>query len=130
GIDCTNFTAYMYNNALGITLASATANQASIGISPGASQYITVPQAMAKYVKVQVLAPPTGPTAYASFVKSLQPGDILFIDPSRKFGDPESPSTCTHAITWLGTYGVLSNVSKSSTSLVIDSTGNQPSHVD
>jgi hypothetical protein len=38
------------------------------------------------------------------------------------------PSGCTHAITWLGNYGVDSNGLY--THLIVDSTGNQPGHVD
>jgi hypothetical protein len=130
GIDCTNLTSYMYENALGITLNAATAKQASIGLTPQAtSAYLSVPQSMKKYVNVQVIAPPTSASDYADFIKQLQPGDILFISPSRKFGDPEDPSKCTHAITWLGTYGTMANGGPSQEPLIIDSTGNQPTHV-
>ena len=51
----------------------------------------------------------------------LQPGDILYID-----GKPGGK--VTHAITWLGQFGVDSNGEYQH--LIIDSTGITPQHVD
>ena len=52
----------------------------------------------------------------------LQPGDILYIDGSKK------STKITHAITWLGPFGKLANGETGD--LVIDSTGITPVHLD
>jgi hypothetical protein len=54
--------------------------------------------------------------------------DILFINPSKTPGEASDPSACTHAITWLGHFGVDANGMYPN--LIVDSTGNQPAHVD
>lgn len=128
GIDCTNFTAYAYNSALGIRMNAATGKQASI--SPSNLADITIPESIAPYVNVQILSGPSGTTAadYKAFIDQLKPGDILYINPSHTAGQPSDPSSCTHAITWLGNYGKDSN--NAGVPLIIDSTGNAPTHYD
>jgi hypothetical protein len=130
GIDCTNLTAWAYNDALGIHLDSDTPKQASISATHHAHDLIDIPAAIQPYVQIQTLPGPTGtsPQDYANFVSSLQPGDILFINPSMKVGAASDPKKCTHAITWLGSYGVDQN--GVDPNLIVDSTGDQPLHVD
>jgi hypothetical protein len=128
GIDCTNFTAYAYNAALGIQMNSATAAQASI--TSATSPDITIPAALQPYVQVQVIQVPNDSFAeYNQLVKQvLQPGDILFISPSKVTGSASNPQACTHAITWLGPYATDANGVDHN--LIVDSTGNAPLHVD
>lgn len=128
GIDCTNFTAYAYNSALGIQMNSDTHKQASI--TSASSPYISIPQSMLPYVHVEVIkVDGTSLADYNHLVKDvLQPGDIMFIAPSKKTGSPMDPDKVTHAITWLGSFATDTNgVDKN---LIIDSTGNAPVHVD
>ena len=123
GVDCTNLTAYAYKVALGITMNSATPVQAAI--SPTNTAKIQIPSSIASDIQLKVLP---GSTDYNSFVKELLPGDILYINPTMKPGAPSDPSGVTHAITWLGQYGVDKNGRDKY--LIIDSTGKQPAHID
>ncbi len=130
GVDCTNLTAYAYMDALGIHLDAETPSQASITAQNDPSNLIDIPAAIQPYVKLETLPGPTGTTAqdYQQFVSSLQPGDILFINPTISIGGQSDPSAVTHAITWLGKYGVDQN--HTYPNLVVDSTGDAPVHVD
>jgi cell wall-associated NlpC family hydrolase len=130
GVDCTDLTSYAYLDALDVYLNSDTAAQASITASNHPSSLITIPQSMTPYLSIQVLAGSAGntPQDYQSFVSQLQPGDILFINPSKTPGEASDPSACTHAITWLGNFGVDKNGMYQH--LIVDSTGNAPVHVD
>lgn len=123
GVDCTNLTAYAYKVALGISMNAETPTQAAI--SPTNTAEIQIPDAISSQVQLQVLP---GSTDYDTFVGSLLPGDILYINPTMKPGDPSDPANVTHAITWLGEYGVDENGKDKY--LIIDSTGKQPPHVD
>jgi hypothetical protein len=123
GVDCTNLTAYAYKVALGITMNSATPVQAAI--SPTNTSKIQIPSSIAGRIQLQVLP---GSTDYNTFVNELEPGDILYINPTMKPGAPSDPAGVTHAITWLGSYGVDSNGKDQY--LIIDSTGKQPAHID
>jgi cell wall-associated NlpC family hydrolase len=113
GVDCTNFTSFAYADALGIAMNADTAAQA--GITSDAD--VQVPASLAPYIHVEVL-PHYG--SYQELVKHLEPGDIIYID--------GAPSTPTHAITWLGDFGVDTN--NAGVPLVIDSTGDNPPHID
>jgi cell wall-associated NlpC family hydrolase len=130
GIDCTNLTAYAYWDAFGVFLNANTPMQASISPTDDSSSLITIPQSMTPYLSIQVHAGPVGDslTDYKNFVSQLQPGDILFINPSKTPGEATDPAACTHAITWLGHFGVDANGMYPN--LIVDSTGNQPAHVD
>ncbi len=126
GVDCTNFTAAAYADALGILMPSATGAQASITSNsdiyiPGNSNGFTGPS-VAPYIHVQTFRSNDWGGTYQGLVNFLKPGDILFID-----GKPGGK--VTHAITWLGSYGVDAN-GKYTGRLVIDSTGITPQHVD
>ena len=117
GLDCTDLTSYAYADALGINMDSATGNQALIGID---DQYNpTIPQSLSGAVSINV---GIKWTSYANLISQLRPGDILFIH-----GNPNDPTQVTHAITWLGIYGVDKN--HQGVPLVIDSTGITPAHV-
>jgi hypothetical protein len=130
GVDCTSLTAYAYMDALGIYLNGDTASQASISPTNASSNLISIPQAIQPYVQLVTLPGPTSasPQAFQQFVASLQPGDILYINPSISPGGPSNPSQCTHAITWLGSYGTDQNGVYQH--LIVDTTGNAPPHVD
>ncbi len=130
GIDCTNLTAWAYDVALGIQMNSATPTQAAI--SPTNTANITIPAALKPYVKLETLTPAGDTLAdYNAFVKELEPGDILYIDPNKLTGTPSDPAGCTHAITWLGQYGVdKAATGADSPNLIVDSTGNAPVHYD
>ena len=118
GIDCTNFTAWAYADALGIVMNSDTAEQAKIRFSdPNGT---VIPDGLKDRIAIQTIDHWSG---YDDLVKQLVPGDILIIN-----GDDADRSKATHAITWLGDYGVDSNGKHQH--LIIDSTGTEPDHVD
>jgi hypothetical protein len=154
GVDCTNLTAYAYDDALGILMSSETVTQA--GITAGSIEYydplemnrssyadniaqeiddgdLLVPISLEGDVQVQTIKPPTGntDTDYKDFIDQLQPGDILYINPSITHSPTFAgdPSEVKHAITWIGRqYGA--DAKHSDVPLIIDSTGNQPAHYD
>ncbi len=119
GIDCTNYTAYAYADALGISMNSDTATQALI--SPQDLQGTVIPTSMLPYIQFQTI---TKWSSYNDLISQLEPGDILYID-----GNPSNPTQTTHAITWLGQYGVDAATGQM-VPLVIDSTGITPPHID
>ncbi len=117
GVDCTNFTAAAYADALGIQMSGDTTTQSEIatgntvlkGQTPPGKNYITLPtnadgsaSGIDKWIKVQTFSPSAWGNTYQGLVKMLQPGDILYID-----GKPGGH--VTHAITWLGPFGKDSN---------------------
>ncbi len=117
GIDCTSFTAYAYADALGITMTGDTTQQALISsTNPNGT---IIPTSLNGAVAISTI---TSWSSYADLVSQLHPGDILFIH-----GNPSDPSQVTHAITWLGIYGVDKN--GQGVPLIIDSTGITPPHV-
>jgi cell wall-associated NlpC family hydrolase len=136
GVDCTNFTAAAYADALGIQMTGDTTTQSEIaagntvlkGQTPPGKNYITLPtnadgspSAIDKSINVQTFTPADWGNTYQGLVNMLQPGDILYID-----GKPGGK--VTHAITWLGQFGVDSKGEYQH--LIIDSTGITPQHVD
>jgi len=136
GVDCTNFTAAAYADALGIQMSGDTTTQSDIAagntflngqVAPGPN-YIRLPtnadgspSSIDSRINVQTFSPADWGNTYQGLVNMLQPGDILFID-----GKPGGH--VTHAITWLGQFGVDSNGEYQH--LIIDSTGITPQHVD
>ena len=136
GVDCTNFTAAAYADALGIKVPGDTTTQSEIAAgntilngqtAPG-KNYITLPTnadgsaaAVDSWINVQTLYPSAWGNTYEGLVSKLLPGDILYID-----GSPGGH--VTHAITWLGDFGVDANGKYKH--LIIDSTGITPQHVD
>jgi kumamolisin len=118
GVDCTNFTAWVYSRALGVTINSATGEQAKI--SPTDPNGTIIPKELDDRVQIQTINHWTG---YDDLASQLRPGDILIID-----GDPNDPSKPTHGIMWLGSYGKDAN--GRDRNLIIDATGITPPHVD
>jgi hypothetical protein len=119
GVDCTNLTAYAYADALGISMSGATGTQASI--STQNLQGTTIPVSMLPYVQFRTI---TKWSSYDDLISQLKPCDILYIN-----GNPSDSTKPTHAITWLGQYGVDAATGKM-VLLVIDSTGITPQHID
>ncbi len=114
GVDCTDLTAYAYADALGIDMTSGTPEQGSIGLTTTYDPVI--PASLKGVVSISTI---THWTSYDNLISQLQPGDILFIH--------GAPGQITHAITWLGIYGVDHNGQR--VPLIIDSTGVFPPHV-
>jgi cell wall-associated NlpC family hydrolase len=99
GLDCSNFTGFVYNYALGIKMSTGIREQARMAdiAGPGESGVLPV-RRMEKQ-------------DYDTTVKQLQPADLLYI--RNKNGE------LAHVIMWLGDVGV----SPDGVPLVIDSTG-------
>lgn len=100
GVDCSNFTSFSYNQALGIGFSSdirkqAATQQARIN---GSSQTISV-----KVIPRQGSA--------AEWERVLKPGDLLFIK-------PRNGEDVSHVVIWIGEWGVPSGQS-----LILDSHG-------
>lgn len=123
GIDCTNFTAAAYADALGILLPGGTPAQGAIT----SNSDIYIPTAsgtspsIADFIHVQTFYPDSWGNTYQGLVQKLEPGDILYIDGSKG-------GSITHAITWLGQFGKDANGKDQY--LIIDSTGITPVHLD
>ncbi len=134
GVDCTNFTADAYADALGIQMPGATPTQAALTKAdvvlngPNASvndlrmptNADGTPAAIDQWINVKTYTPGDWGNTYQGLVNMLQPGDIIYID-----GSPGGH--VTHAITWLGQFGVDSKGVYSH--LIIDATGITPQHV-
>lgn len=80
GLDCSNFTSWVYNYGLGIKFTSDVHKQAALSLQPVG----------------------TGPE-YATFGEKLLPGDLLFIRQKDKKDE------CSHVVMWLGKYGKSPN---------------------
>lgn len=104
GVDCSNFSAFNYNWALGIHLDSGIRQQA---------EELDVPSADGR-VAAKLIARPSGdPDAwYDELVGTLRPGDLLYIRTS-------DMSKVSHVIMWLGSCAE----GPDTTPLVIDSHG-------
>jgi cell wall-associated NlpC family hydrolase len=99
GLDCSNFTGFVYNYALGVKMSTGIREQANMAhiSGPGESGVLPV-------LRIEK-------QDYDTTVKQLQPADLLYI--RNKSG------ALAHVIMWLGDVGV----SPDGTPLVIDSTG-------
>jgi len=106
GLDCSNFTAWVYNYGLGIRISSAIHAQAKrTSLSgPGGDGF----------VEARVIRDDNG---YEDLVSRLEPGDLLYI--KHKGSDDVS-----HVVMWVGKYGRAPD----NTPLIIDCTG--PEHQD
>jgi len=129
GIDCTDFSALVYNLALGIQMHSGTMNQLTFP-GPNAGGTATA----------QVLGP-TGETLTPNFLygpnygnatinqpgsldatlADLEPGDLLYMQ-----GDLQ----IKHVVIWLGEYGTNTDGTPSSVPLIISSHDNTPAIFD
>ncbi len=98
GIDCSDFTAWVYNYALGIKMTSGILEQAAL---------TSVEDASGAAIEIQKILS-TGD--FNSLVAQFQPGDLLYIC-------KENSTTVSHVITWIG------QVNGTGDYLVIDSHG-------
>ncbi|MBS1989301.1 MAG: C40 family peptidase [Cyanobacteria bacterium SZAS LIN-3] len=99
GIDCSDFTSWLYNYGLGIKLTTDVHKQAQVKRAPAPGGNGTIP--------LQTIRGDDYPT----LIKKLTSGDLLYI--RNKKGE------VNHVIMWVGQYGF----SPDGTPLVLDSTG-------
>jgi hypothetical protein len=101
GLDCSNYTAFVYNFALGFKPSGATKEQSAMtevaGPGPG------------RTTKVQRIEKPE---AHADFERTLKTGDLLFIN-------RQNSEEVSHVVLWVGKIGQ----SRNDVPLVLDSTG-------
>jgi len=90
GVDCSNFTSFVYNQALGIGFSSDIHKQAAI-------DYVTL-HGSDQQIPVKVISLQDSPEAWA---KVLKPGDLLFIR-------PRNSETISHVVLWIGEWGIPS----------------------
>lgn len=105
GIDCSNFTGWLYNWCFGIQLDTDDDVQAF---------ELTVPVSGGGSTTLQRIDKPSG--GFAGLVAALQPGDLCFVHSS------STTSDITHVYVWLGTHGA----GPSSAPLVLDATSTEP----
>ncbi len=101
GVDCSNFTAFVYNVGLGLKPSGDIKEQAAMTEVPGPG-----PQRTSKVSRIEK------PEPHAGFAAALQSGDLLFIK-----GQPGGE--VTHVVFWVGKIGR----SRGDVPLVLDSTG-------
>lgn len=99
GLDCSNFTGFVYNYALGVKMSTGIREQANMTDISGPGESGVLPLRR------------IGKQDYDTTVKQLQPADLLYIRNKR--------GELAHVIMWLGDVGI----SPDGTPLVIDSTG-------
>ena len=100
GIDCSNFTTFAYNVALGLKPTSAVGPQAELESVPGPGP--------GKTTKVEKIALPE---RYEDYPQLLRTGDLLFIHNDK--------NVVSHVVLWVGGIGEAKN----GVPLVLDSTG-------
>jgi len=88
GVDCSNFTSFVYNQALGIGFSSDIHKQAAI-------DSVTI-YGSDRQMPVTVIPLQDSPAAWA---KALKPGDLLFIR-------PRSSESISHVVLWIGDWGL------------------------
>lgn len=100
GLDCSNFTAFVYNLALGIKPTGAIGAQAEMteAEGPGAGRRVPV-----KRIEL--------PKSYEDFPKELQTGDLLFVKSTK--------GNVSHVVLWVGKIGDAPE----GMPLILDSTG-------
>ena len=113
GVDCSNFTSFVYNYALGLGISSDIHKQ-SDGEARGKERK---PAAYndGTPAKLTRIEKPVGDDAYAKLVASLRKGDLMLMT-SRK---PEKAGQVSHVAIFLGDCGV----SPDKTPLIMDSAG-------
>jgi cell wall-associated NlpC family hydrolase len=104
GVDCSNFSGWNYNWALGIHLTTDVHKQAAE----------TTARTSEGEVRAEVIKRPAGSPdeSYAELCKTLKPGDLLYITDDKQ-------THVSHVIMWLGDCAS----SPDGTPLVLDSTG-------
>jgi len=133
GIDCTDFSSYIYNLALGIQMYSGTATQVEFTNSAGTPVLLgtnAIPTATILANDGSVITPNfiespnfgtgllNGPGSLNSVIAQLRPGDLLYM-----WG---APTNISHVVVWLGTYGSTVNGKPSTVPLIISSHDNTP----
>lgn len=100
GVDCSNFTGFVYNLALGIFPSTGIKQQSEMteAAGPGAGRSVPV-----KRIEL--------PKSYEDFPKELQTGDLLFVKSSK--------GNVSHVVLWVGKIGE----SPDGIPLILDSTG-------
>jgi cell wall-associated NlpC family hydrolase len=131
GIDCTDFTAYLYNLALGHQLHSGPSNQVVFpqgGGGVGGMAAATVLDSTGRVVSPSFFYGPNygqtvanAPGSLTSLLGKLQPGDLLYIGNQQQI---------VHIVVWLGSAGVLAGGDASPVPLVISSHDNTPAIFD
>ena len=101
GLDCSNFTAFVYNQALGLKPSGATPEQAEMTEVAGPGSGRT-----SKVTRIEK------PESYAAFTSTLKTGDLLFIK-------GQTSGEVTHVVLWVGSIGK----SRGDVPLILDSTG-------
>ena len=107
GIDCSGFSSFVYDFALGIQLQTGILTQSTTLTNPGPGGSGTVTATRI-----------TAPGGYAALVAALQTGDLLYVR--------STAGSVSHVIIWLGAVGT----SPDGTPLVIDAHDNHPPVVD
>lgn len=100
GVDCSNFTGFVYNLALGILPSTGIKQQAEMteAEGPGAGRRVQV-----KRLEL--------PSSYEDFPKVLQTGDLLYVKSTK--------GNVSHVVLWVGSIGQ----SPDGVPLILDSTG-------
>lgn len=101
GLDCSNFTAFAYNLALGIKPTGDVRDQAEMTEVKGPGPNLTIP---VKRIEL--------PKKHEDFERELLTGDLLYIKNSK--------GTLSHVVLWVGKIGQ----SPDGAPLILDSTGN------
>lgn len=100
GLDCSNFTTFAYNLALGIRPNSDVQDQAALTEVPGPGPNRTTP-----VQRIEL------PARYEDYERTLRTGDLLFVK--------NNAGTVSHVVLWVGKIGR----SRDGTPLILDSTG-------
>lgn len=100
GLDCSNYTSFVYNLALGIKPTSAVGDQAEVSEVPGPGEGRTTP-----VQRIDL------PESYEAFPEVLKTGDLLFVN--------STSGNVSHVVLWVGAMGK----SPDGVPLVLDSTG-------
>lgn len=100
GLDCSNFTAFVYNLAHGIKPSGAVREQAELSVMPGPGANHTTPVR-----RIEL------PKNFADFEKTLLTGDLLYVK--------NTSGTLSHVVLWVGKIGK----SPDGNPLILDSTG-------
>lgn len=101
GLDCSNFTAFVYNLAFGLKPSGATKAQAEMTEVPGPGENRT-----SKVLRIEK------PETHEDFGHLLKTGDLIFIK-------GQSSGEVTHVVLWVGKIGT----SRADVPLILDSTG-------
>ena len=129
GIDCTDFSAMVYNLALGIQMHSGVTNQVSFpNVTANTTATAQVLDDSGNTMDPNFLyspnfgtTTPNAPGSLNDILGQLEPGDLLYMQ-----GDLQ----ITHVVMWLGEYGTTANGSASAVPLIISSHDNTPAIFD